>query len=390
MIPAVIVPLIVRRPGAALFGEAVAASVSMVLGAQWGLLRDRLWPRPGCGRRAHLRVRALPALEPAHRRRRRGRRGLRRRAHRPGGVLPRLGRGLAASVLGAGGRELGGGRRHRWMAARACVSPPPASCASSRSGASSRRSDRRTADNAGMTAGPAGIEARGWGLRQPGRREWALRGVDLRVEPGERILLLGPSGAGKSTLLTALAGLIDPASGAETTGTLLVDGRDPRAARDRTGMMFQDPESQLVMARAGDDVAFGLENRCVAPDGIWSRVDAALAAVEFPYGRDRPTHALSGGEQQRLALAGTLALAARAAPARRADREHRPGGSRGGASGARPGPRAARGDDGARRASRRRGRRARRPGRRHRGRWRRGRRRAAGSGLPRPRQRARR
>lgn len=159
-----------------------------------------------------------------------------------------------------------------------------------------------------MTAGPAGIEARGWGLRQPGRREWALRGVDLRVEPGERVLLLGPSGAGKSTLLRALAGLIDPASGAETEGTLLVDGRDPRAARDRTGMMFQDPESQLVMARAGDDVAFGLENRCVAPDGIWSRVDAALAAVEFPYGRDRPTHALSGGEQQRLALAGTLAL----------------------------------------------------------------------------------
>jgi energy-coupling factor transport system ATP-binding protein len=62
------------------------------------------------------------------------------------------------------------------------------------------------------------------------------------------------------------------------------------------------------MARAGDDVAFGLENRCVPREGIWSRVDAALAAVEFPYGRDRPTRALSGGEQQRLALAGTLAL----------------------------------------------------------------------------------
>ena len=62
------------------------------------------------------------------------------------------------------------------------------------------------------------------------------------------------------------------------------------------------------MGRAGDDVAFGLENRCVPTDGIWPRVDAALAAVEFPYGRDRPTHALSGGEQQRLALAGTLAL----------------------------------------------------------------------------------
>jgi len=155
---------------------------------------------------------------------------------------------------------------------------------------------------------PARIVARGWGLRHAGRREWALRDLDLTVEAGERVLLLGPSGSGKSTLLTALAGLVDPAGGAETEGTLLVDGLDPREARERSGMLFQDPESQLVMARAGDDVAFGLENRCVPSDEIWPRVDAALDAVDFRYGRDRPTHALSGGEQQRLALAGTIAL----------------------------------------------------------------------------------
>jgi len=157
-------------------------------------------------------------------------------------------------------------------------------------------------------ARPARIEARGWGVRHPGRRAWALRGLDLTIEPGERVLLLGPSGAGKSTLLTALAGLVDPAGGGETEGTLLVDGLDPRATRDRSGLLFQDPEAQIVMGRAGDDVAFGLENRCVPTAGIWPRVDAALAAVDFGYGRDRPTHALSGGEQQRLALAGTLAL----------------------------------------------------------------------------------
>ncbi|HEX2767200.1 MAG TPA: ABC transporter ATP-binding protein [Candidatus Limnocylindria bacterium] len=154
----------------------------------------------------------------------------------------------------------------------------------------------------------ARVEARGWGYRHAGRRAWAVRGVDLVIEPGERVLLLGPSGAGKSTLLLALAGLLDPSGGGEMEGTLLVDGRDAREARDRSGMLFQDPESQIVMARAGDDVAFGLENRCVPTDAIWPRVDAALAAVAFPYGRDRPTHALSGGEQQRLALAGTLAL----------------------------------------------------------------------------------
>ena len=155
---------------------------------------------------------------------------------------------------------------------------------------------------------PVRIEARGWGLRHSGRRDWAVRGVDLVVEPGERVLLLGPSGAGKSTLLRALAGLIDAGGGAQTEGELLLDGRDPREARETTGLLFQDPESQIVMSRAGDDVAFGLENRCVSTDAIWPRVDAALAAVEFPYGRDRATHALSGGEQQRLALAGTLAL----------------------------------------------------------------------------------
>jgi len=157
-------------------------------------------------------------------------------------------------------------------------------------------------------ARPARIDAHGWGVRHPGRRDWALRGLDLTIEPGERVLLLGSSGSGKSTLLSALAGLLDPAGGGETEGVLLVDGRDPRQTRDRAGLLFQDPESQIVMGRVGDDVAFGLENRCVPTPGIWPRVDAALAAVDFPYGRDRATQALSGGEQQRLALAGTLAL----------------------------------------------------------------------------------
>ena len=159
-----------------------------------------------------------------------------------------------------------------------------------------------------QVAAPARIEARGWGLRHAGRRAWALRGLDLVVEPGERVLLLGPSGAGKSTLLAALAGLVDPRGGATVEGSLLIDGADARAMRDRTGLLLQDPEAQVVMGRAGDDVAFGLENRCVPTASIWPRVKAALAAVEFPYGLERPTHALSAGELQRLALAGTLAL----------------------------------------------------------------------------------
>jgi energy-coupling factor transport system ATP-binding protein len=158
------------------------------------------------------------------------------------------------------------------------------------------------------TARPARVELRGWGWRHAGRRDWALRGVDLVVEAGERVLLLGPSGAGKSTLLAALAGLPDPETAGESEGLLLVDGHPARDVRHRTGLVLQDPETQLVMARAGDDVAFGLENRAVPAEQIWARVDEALAVVGFGYGRDRQTASLSGGEKQRLAIAGVLAL----------------------------------------------------------------------------------
>ncbi|MEV2238867.1 ABC transporter ATP-binding protein [Micromonospora sp. NPDC049891] len=153
----------------------------------------------------------------------------------------------------------------------------------------------------------SGVRVRGFGWRHAGRRAWAVRGVELRVERGEKVLLLGASGAGKSTLLAALAGLLPEDSG-EHEGSIEIDGRPVGEARDRVGIVFQDPQSQLVMARSGDDVAFGLENRGVAAGQIWPRVDEALHRVGFPYHRDRPTAALSGGEQQRLALAGVLAL----------------------------------------------------------------------------------
>jgi energy-coupling factor transport system ATP-binding protein len=150
------------------------------------------------------------------------------------------------------------------------------------------------------------VRLAGWGFRYAGRLAWAARDVDLRVEPGERVLLTGASGAGKSTLLHALAGLLGDEEG-EQTGAVTVDGRRPVDARAGTAVVFQDPDAQLVMTRAGDDVAFGLENVGTPPDRIWPAVDAALAAVGFPYDRDRATAALSGGQKQRLVLAGALA-----------------------------------------------------------------------------------
>lgn len=155
-------------------------------------------------------------------------------------------------------------------------------------------------------ARPAALVARGLGVRHASRKAWALAGVDLAVEPGERVLVTGASGSGKSTLLAAVAGLLDD-EGTEVTGELTVDGAPPRAARDRLGLLAQDPDSQLVMTRAGDDVAFGLENAGLPAELIWPRVREALAAVGFRHPLDRPTQALSGGEQQRLVLAGALA-----------------------------------------------------------------------------------
>lgn len=155
---------------------------------------------------------------------------------------------------------------------------------------------------------PAAVDARAWGWRHGGRRSWVLSELTLRVEPGERVLLLGASGAGKSTLLHALAGVLGGEDDGERRGSLTIDGVEPEAARGRAGLVLQDPDAQAVLARVGDDVAFGCENLGVAREQIWPRVDAALAAVGLDLPREHPTGALSGGQKQRLALAGLLAM----------------------------------------------------------------------------------
>lgn len=162
---------------------------------------------------------------------------------------------------------------------------------------------------------PAAVTARGWGWRHAGRAKPAVQGLDLDIAPGERVLLLGPSGAGKSTLLHALAGVLGDADDdgeagdADESGSLLVDGASPRGRRGRAGLMQQDPETQVVLSRLGDDVAFGAENLAVPRDAIWTRVHEALADVGLSHlPLDHPTSVLSGGQKQRLALAGILAM----------------------------------------------------------------------------------
>ncbi|MBM7505002.1 ABC transporter ATP-binding protein [Agromyces aurantiacus] len=157
-------------------------------------------------------------------------------------------------------------------------------------------------------AGPARVDATGWGWRHAGRRRAALQGIDLSIEPGERVLLLGPSGSGKSTLLHALAGVLGGDDEGEQTGSLRIDGRPAASARGRAGLVLQDPDSQVILARVGDDVAFGCENLGVPRDETWRRVADAIDAVGLDLPLHHPTSRLSGGQKQRLALAGAIAM----------------------------------------------------------------------------------
>lgn len=153
------------------------------------------------------------------------------------------------------------------------------------------------------------IAAHNFGWHYAGRENPAFTGLTFTIEPGQKVLLLGHSGAGKSTLLHAMAGVVHDTDGESATGTLTVDGHSVFDGRPPAGLMQQDPESSIVLARVGDDVAFGPENLSIPRPDIWERVATSLDAVGLGHlPLDRSTSALSGGQKQRLGLAGILAM----------------------------------------------------------------------------------
>lgn len=142
-----------------------------------------------------------------------------------------------------------------------------------------------------------------------GAQHVALDDVSLSIEAGEFVAVLGSNGSGKSTLAKHLDALLLP-----TNGTCRIDGMDTKNAdqvwriRQKVGMVFQNPDNQLIAAVVEDDVAFGPENLGAPPREIRQRVDDALAAVGMTKFRSFAPHLLSGGQKQRIAIAGALAM----------------------------------------------------------------------------------
>ncbi|HEY0452791.1 ABC transporter ATP-binding protein [Actinophytocola sp.] len=135
----------------------------------------------------------------------------------------------------------------------------------------------------------------------------ALYGLDLRVEPGERVAVLGPNGAGKTTLVLHLNGVLSGGSGRIEVAGLPVSKSTLHEVRRRVGIVFQDPDDQLFMPTVGEDVAFGPANFGLSGAALDARVRSALAAVGMSEHIERSPLHLSGGQRRRVALATVLA-----------------------------------------------------------------------------------
>lgn len=146
-------------------------------------------------------------------------------------------------------------------------------------------------------------------FRYPDAGRNALSGVSLSIEAGSFIAVLGHNGSGKSTLAKLLNAILVP-----TEGTVTVKGMDTRSeenllnVRRTVGMVFQNPDNQIVASVVEDDVAFAPENLGVSPAEIRRRVDEALKRVGMYEFRNNAPHLLSGGQKQRVAIAGVLAM----------------------------------------------------------------------------------
>ncbi len=156
------------------------------------------------------------------------------------------------------------------------------------------------------------IEARNLAYYYPGEDETpvpALSGINLTVHRGEYIALLGPNGSGKTTLMKLFNALLAPSEGeVRVEGISTVDEERITEVRRYCGMIFQNPDNQLVATTVEEDIAFGLENLALPSPEIQNRVSGVAGLLGLEKLLQQPPHLLSGGEKQRVAIAGVLAM----------------------------------------------------------------------------------
>ena len=137
---------------------------------------------------------------------------------------------------------------------------------------------------------------------------WALNGFNLEAPVKSRTALIGANGAGKSTLFLALTGIIDKSEGIVIIDNITLEKRALAQIRQKTGLIFQNPDDQLFMPTVQEDVAFGPRNLRLAEDSVEGLVNDSLARLDITRLKNRFTHRLSGGEKRLVALAGVLAM----------------------------------------------------------------------------------
>ncbi len=153
------------------------------------------------------------------------------------------------------------------------------------------------------------IEVVNVGFQYVGAEKVALKNISLSIQKGEVVAIVGHNGSGKSTLCKMFNALLIPAEGTVTVdGMNTCDEANLLEIRRRVGMVFQNPDNQLVTTIVEEDVGFGPENLGVPPSEIRVRVSEALNEVEMSEYAEKASHALSGGQKQRVAIAGLLAM----------------------------------------------------------------------------------
>lgn len=155
------------------------------------------------------------------------------------------------------------------------------------------------------------IEFKDYSFKYRSQVEPTLLDINLSIYPGEKVLIVGPSGSGKSTLAHCINGLVPFSFTGESTGSLKIEGQEPKelglfGLSKLVGTVLQDTDGQFIGLTVAEDVAFSMENDCIAQDEIFERVDRVAKTVDITDLLDHAPNALSGGQKQRVSMAGVI------------------------------------------------------------------------------------